>query len=129
MTLNFARQRQVAHAFIPRMIERRWGRIISITGKSGPEGLNAVFSAKEAVHARAKGLSRELGKYGITVRSIPPRRIMNVSTGPLGNRRDRWYLVGCIGARRHYHAHSSLPCSGKMCRDGGSAYVECERPP
>jgi 3-oxoacyl-[acyl-carrier protein] reductase len=77
MTLNFTRPRQIAHALLPQMIERRWGRIINITGKSEPEGLNAAFSAKAAMHAWAKGLSRELGKYGITVNSIPPGRIMS----------------------------------------------------
>ena len=77
MTLNFTRQRQITHALLPAMIERRWGRIINITGKSEPEGLNAAFSAKAAVHAWAKGLSREVGQYGITVNSIPPGRIMS----------------------------------------------------
>ena len=46
MTLNFTRQRQIAHALLPKMIERRWGRIINITGKREPEHLNAAFSAK-----------------------------------------------------------------------------------
>jgi 3-oxoacyl-[acyl-carrier protein] reductase len=77
MTLNFTRQRQIAHALLPQMIERHWGRIINITGKSEPEHLNAAFSAKAAVHAWAKGLSREVGKFGITVNSIPPGRIMS----------------------------------------------------
>lgn len=77
MTLNFTRQRQITHALLPQMIERGWGRIINITGKSEPEGLNAAFSAKAAVHAWAKGLSREVGKHGITVNSIPPGRIMS----------------------------------------------------
>ncbi len=77
MTLNFTRQRQIAHALLPQMIAQRWGRIINITGKSEPENLNAAFAAKAAVHAWAKGLSREVGKYGITVNSIPPGRIMS----------------------------------------------------
>ena len=77
MTLNFTRQRQITHALIPQMVEHRWGRIINITGKSEPEGLNAAFAAKAAVHAWAKGLSRELGPHGITVNSIPPGRIMS----------------------------------------------------
>jgi 3-oxoacyl-[acyl-carrier protein] reductase len=77
MTLNFTRQRQITHALLPQMIERRWGRIVNITGKSEPEGLNAAFSAKAAVHAWAKGLSREIGRYGITINSIPPGRIMS----------------------------------------------------
>ncbi|MGH7210699.1 MAG: SDR family NAD(P)-dependent oxidoreductase [Acetobacteraceae bacterium] len=77
ITLNFTRQRQLTHALLPGMIERRWGRIINITGKSEPEGLNAAFAAKAAMHAWAKGLSREVGKHGITVNSIPPGRIMS----------------------------------------------------
>jgi 3-oxoacyl-[acyl-carrier protein] reductase len=77
IALNFTSYRKIAHALLPQMIERRWGRIINITGKSEPEGLNAAFAAKAAVHAWAKGLSREIGKHGITVNCIPPGRIMS----------------------------------------------------
>ncbi len=77
ITLNFTSYRKVAHALLPQMIQRNWGRIINITGKSEPEGLNAAFAAKAAVHAWAKGLSREIGKHGITVNCIPPGRIMS----------------------------------------------------
>jgi len=77
LTLNFTRQRQLAQRLLPQMIERRWGRIVNITGKSEPEGLNGAFCAKAAMHSWAKGLSREVGKHGITVNSIPPGRIMS----------------------------------------------------
>jgi len=77
MTLNFVRVRQLTHAVLPGMIERLWGRIINITGKSEPERLLAATSAKAAVHAWSKGLSREVGKFGITVNCIPPGRIMS----------------------------------------------------
>jgi len=77
MTLNFTRQRQLAHALLPQMIARKWGRIVNITGKSEPEGINGAFAAKAAMHAWAKGLSREVGKHGITVNSIPPGRIVS----------------------------------------------------
>lgn len=77
LTLNFTRQRQITHALLPQMIAGKWGRIINVTGKSEPEGLNAAFAAKAAVHAWAKGLSREVGQHGITVNSIPPGRIMS----------------------------------------------------
>jgi 3-oxoacyl-[acyl-carrier protein] reductase len=75
--LNFTRYRQVTHALLPQMISHGWGRIVNVTGKSEPEGLNAAFAAKAAVHAWAKGLSREIGKHGITVNCIPPGRIMS----------------------------------------------------
>ena len=77
VALNFTSYRKVAHALLPQMIERRWGRIINITGKSEPDGLNGAFAAKAAVHAWAKGLSREIGKHGITVNCISPGRIMS----------------------------------------------------
>jgi 3-oxoacyl-[acyl-carrier protein] reductase len=75
ITLNFTRQRQLTHQLLPQMMARKWGRIINITGKSEPEGINGAFAAKAAMHAWAKGLSREVGKHGVTVNSIPPGRI------------------------------------------------------
>jgi 3-oxoacyl-[acyl-carrier protein] reductase len=77
MTLNFTRQRQLAHKLLEQMMARKWGRIINLTGKSEPEGINGAFSAKAAMHAWAKGLSREVGKHGITVNCIPPGRILS----------------------------------------------------
>jgi len=77
IALNFTSYRRIAHALLPQMIERKWGRIVNITGKSEPEGLNAAFAAKAAVHAWAKGLSREIGEHGITINCIPPGRIMS----------------------------------------------------
>jgi 3-oxoacyl-[acyl-carrier protein] reductase len=59
------------------MEARGWGRIVNITGKSEPEGVNGAFAAKAALHSWAKGLSREVGGRGITVNSIPPGRIMS----------------------------------------------------
>ncbi len=77
MTLNFVRVRQLTHAVLPGMIERKWGRVINISGKSEPEALITATPAKAAIHGWAKGLSREVGKHGITVNSIPPGRIMS----------------------------------------------------
>ena len=77
LTLNFTRQRQLAHRILPQMIERKWGRIVNITGKSEPEGINGAFCAKAAMHSWSKGLSREVGKHGITVNCVPPGRIIS----------------------------------------------------
>jgi len=63
--VNFIRLRELSHAVIPGMVSQRWGRIVNITGSSEPRGLNAANSAKAAVHAWAKGLSREMAKHGI----------------------------------------------------------------
>ncbi|HSA89588.1 MAG TPA: SDR family oxidoreductase [Burkholderiales bacterium] len=77
LTLNFTRQRQLTHRLLAQMIGRKWGRVINITGKSEPEGLNGAFAAKAAMHSWAKGLSREVGKHGITVNCVPPGRIIS----------------------------------------------------
>ncbi|HUC65719.1 MAG TPA: SDR family oxidoreductase [Stellaceae bacterium] len=77
LTLNFTRQRQLTHALLPQMMARQWGRIINITGKSEPDKLNAAFAAKAAIHSWAKGLSRDVGRHGITVNSIAPGRIIS----------------------------------------------------
>ena len=75
ITLNFHRPRQLGDALIDQMIERRWGRIINITGKSEPDHVNGAFCAKAGLHSWAKGLSRMVGPQGITVNCIPPGRI------------------------------------------------------
>jgi 3-oxoacyl-[acyl-carrier protein] reductase len=77
MTLNFHRPRQLADALIDQMIANNWGRIINITGKSEPEHINGAFCAKAGMHSWAKGLSRMVGKNGITVNCIPPGRILS----------------------------------------------------
>jgi 3-oxoacyl-[acyl-carrier protein] reductase len=77
LTLNFTRHRQLTHRLLAQMSAGGWGRIINITGKSEPEGINGAFCAKAAIHSWAKGLSREVGKHGITVNCIPPGRIIS----------------------------------------------------
>lgn len=75
--VNFIRLRELSHAVVPGMKTRGWGRIVNITGSSEPRSLNAANSAKAAVHAWAKGLSREMAAHGITINSIQPGRIMS----------------------------------------------------
>jgi 3-oxoacyl-[acyl-carrier protein] reductase len=77
MTLNFIRVRQLTHAVLPDMVKSNWGRVVNISGKSEPDALLASTPAKAAIHAWSKGLSRAVGKHGITVNCIPPGRIMS----------------------------------------------------
>ena len=77
LTLNFTRHRQLTNRLLPGMIGGRWGRVINITGKSEPDNVNGAFCAKAALTAWSKGLSREVGKHGITVNCIPPGRILS----------------------------------------------------
>ncbi|WP_338310650.1 SDR family NAD(P)-dependent oxidoreductase [Bradyrhizobium ottawaense] len=51
--------------------------MVNINGKSEPEGLNAAFAAKAAVHPWAKGLAREIGQHGLTINCIQPGRLLS----------------------------------------------------
>ena len=75
LDLNFEMLRRLTQQFIPKMREQQWGRIINITGTSEPGAVNIASSAKAAVHAWAKGLSRVLAPDGITINCLPPGRI------------------------------------------------------
>lgn len=77
MMLNFEMLRRLTMQFIPKMREQKWGRVINISGSSEPRGVNVANSAKAAVHAWSKGLSRVVGRDGITINCLPPGRIIS----------------------------------------------------
>lgn len=63
------------HAVLPRMIERRRGRIVSIASDAGRVGSSgeAVYSAcKAGVIGFSKALAREVARSGITVNCVCP---------------------------------------------------------
>jgi 3-oxoacyl-[acyl-carrier protein] reductase len=73
--INFTAVRKLTQALLPGMIERRWGRVVCVTGTAEPRQVNAAVAAKAGVHAWAKGLSREMGPHGITVNCVAPGRV------------------------------------------------------
>jgi 3-oxoacyl-[acyl-carrier protein] reductase len=73
--INFTAVRKMTHALLPTMQQQKWGRILNITGSMEPRMFNAANAAKAGVHAWAKGLSRVIGKDGVTVNSLQPGRI------------------------------------------------------
>jgi 3-oxoacyl-[acyl-carrier protein] reductase len=136
LTLNFTRHRQLTHALLDQMIANAWGRIINITGKSEPESINGAFCAKAAMHSWAKGLSREVGRHGITVNSIPPGRIISdqilrnyapeyrqwqaeheIPVGRYGAAEDLGYVVAFLASpRASYITGAVIPVDGGLRR-------------
>lgn len=80
LRLKFHSYRELAHALLPSMIEQQFGRIVNITGTSESDRLNASHPATAATHSWAKGLSRLVGRHGITVNSVPPNRVISAQT-------------------------------------------------
>jgi len=76
MTLNFTRVRQLTHALLPHMIERRWGRLLATSSIVGAfmgwaEHVHYT-SAKGGVAGLVRGLALEVARHGITVNAIAP---------------------------------------------------------
>ena len=75
-------------AFAPGMVERGWGRIVTIAsmaGKDGNPGLSAYSATKAGVIALTKSLGKELATTGVLVNSIAPAVIatpLNADTDP-----------------------------------------------
>ncbi len=64
---------------VPDMIARGWGRIVTISSSSAQTGAPTMahYSAsKGGVVVLTKTLALELGQYGITVNTIPPRMVV-----------------------------------------------------
>jgi len=136
LTLNFTRHRQLTDRLVDPMISNGWGRIVNITGKSEPDGINGAFCAKAAMHSWSKGLSRELGRHGITVNCVPPGRIMSeqilrnytpeyrkwqseneIPVGEYGQPQDVANLVCFLAsARARYITGAVIPVDGGLRR-------------
>ncbi|ROR96876.1 3-oxoacyl-[acyl-carrier protein] reductase [Salana multivorans] len=75
-------------AVIPGMVERGWGRIVtvaSMAGKDGNPGLSAYSATKAAVIALTKSVGKELATTGVLVNAVAPAVIatpMNAATSP-----------------------------------------------
>lgn len=70
----------LARAFVPGMVEKRWGRIIHITGPSAFLGVpnRPHVAAKGGLRGLTKSLAIELGPYGITVNDVAPGEIRGI---------------------------------------------------
>jgi 3-oxoacyl-[acyl-carrier protein] reductase len=71
--LNLAAVLHVTHSYLPFMIERRWGRVLTIVSDAGRRGerKQVVYgAAKAAAMGFSRGLAAEVGREGITVNCI-----------------------------------------------------------
>jgi 3-oxoacyl-[acyl-carrier protein] reductase len=63
----------VTRAALPYMIDKRWGRVITIVsdaGRTGEPGMAAYCAAKAGAAGFARGVAREVGRYQITVNNV-----------------------------------------------------------
>lgn len=87
MTVNLTSAFLYSKGVIPKMVNKKWGRIINITSMWGITGSSCEVhysTSKAALIGFTKALAKELGPSGITVNAIAPGLIntdMNASLG------------------------------------------------
>jgi 2-hydroxycyclohexanecarboxyl-CoA dehydrogenase len=87
MAVNATGTYLVSRAFLPRMIENQYGRIVNMSSVSAQRG-GGVFgkvpysAAKAAILGFTKALARELGGNGVTVNAVTPGAVdTNIRVG------------------------------------------------
>jgi 2-hydroxycyclohexanecarboxyl-CoA dehydrogenase len=87
MAVNATGTYLVTKAFLPGMLENKWGRIVNMSSVSAQRG-GGVFgkvpysSAKAAILGFTKALARELGTSGVTVNAVTPGAVdTNIRVG------------------------------------------------
>ncbi|MHB1699618.1 MAG: SDR family NAD(P)-dependent oxidoreductase [Acidobacteriaceae bacterium] len=75
VNINYLGTLRLIHAVLPGMLERKWGRVISISSDAARVGssFEAVYSgAKGAIISFTKTLAREVARKGVTANSVCP---------------------------------------------------------
>lgn len=70
---------RLVRAFLPSMVQQRWGRIITITSIAAKQPINELLlsvALRPGIHGLTKVLANEYGKYNITVNTVCPGNVL-----------------------------------------------------
>jgi 3-oxoacyl-[acyl-carrier protein] reductase len=122
LRLNVAAVVHVTRAYLPFMIEARWGRILTIVSDAGRKGERKQVmygAAKAAAMGFSRGLAAEVGRDGVTVNCIALGTMNHGQlktaielTPELEGKLARNYPVGRIG-----RVDDSAPLAVLLCSD------------
>jgi 2-hydroxycyclohexanecarboxyl-CoA dehydrogenase len=85
--LNLNSPIHLVHLVLPSMIERRFGRIVSIAseaGRAGQRGQAVYSAAKSGILGFTRTLAQEVGRNGITVNAVSPAMTIPESSEEIG---------------------------------------------
>ncbi len=97
LRLNLMSPLLLVRLLLPGMIERGWGRIISVASEAGRAGQRtqvAYSAAKAGLLGMTRSLSHEVGRHGITVNAVSPAMTIpespdEIGQGSMQQQRDR----------------------------------------
>lgn len=115
----------VTRAYLPPMLERGWGRVLTIVSDAGRKGerRQAVYgAAKAAAMGFSRGLAAEVGRNGVTVNCISLGTIRHGALAEHDQRNPervelltRAYPAGRLG-----NPEDPAPLAVLLCSDAGS---------
>jgi len=73
MRLNLGAVLHVTHAYVGDMVEAGWGRVVTVVSDAGRKGerMQTIYgAAKSGAMGFTRGLSAEVGKYGVTANCV-----------------------------------------------------------
>lgn len=118
-----------AHAIVPRMIERGYGRIVniaSIAGKEGNPNASHYSAAKAGVIAFTKSLAKETAQTGVIVNCITPAVIETDILKQITQQHIDYMLskipMGRFGLKEEAAALVAWLCSAECSFSTGAAF-------
>lgn len=84
----------MAQAFVPGMIEKKWGRVIAINTECAMQnapGQSAYVSGKRGMDGVLRCLAKEVGGHGITVNQVAPGWMISEKSRAEGTERQEQY--------------------------------------
>src|SRR5439155_15276513 len=76
IAVNLKTAFNITRAVLPGMVERGWGRVVSVSSVTGPvvsyPGNSGYSAAKGAMDGLTRALAIETGRHGVTVNSVAP---------------------------------------------------------
>ena len=84
----------MAQAFVPAMIERRWGRVIALNTECAMQNLpnqSAYVSGKRGMDGVLRVLAKEIGEHQVTVNQVAPGWMISDSARETGSERQPEY--------------------------------------
>jgi 3-oxoacyl-[acyl-carrier protein] reductase len=121
MRVNLTGVLHVTHAYLADMIERGWGRILTIVSDAGRRGerRQVVYgAAKAAAMGFSRGLAAEVGRRGVTVNCISLGSMRHGPAAEVDPETERrmisFYPVGRLG-----RVDDPAPLAVMLCSDAG----------
>jgi 3-oxoacyl-[acyl-carrier protein] reductase len=125
MRLNLGAVLHVTHAYLGAMVERGWGRVVTIVSDAGRRGerFQAIYgSAKAGAMGFTRGIAAEVGEHGVTANCVS---LGTMRSGPtaeaaardpdLESRLSRGYAIRRLG-----RPEDVAPLVALLCGDAGA---------